>query len=89
MKLGKAVNGLSSTLKKDGFGTCIDTSTCIALGRAGVLFQFLWGVSEPPEAKLIHTLFKFHCLIHELNPTNHHSSQEHAIYGTSGFFLLS
>ena len=26
---------------------------------------------------------KFHCLIHELLPTNHHSSLEHAIYGTS------
>ena len=34
-----------------------------------------------PEAQLIRTLFKFHCLIHErYPPTNHHSSQAHAIY---------
>ena len=31
-------------------------------------------LSEPPEAQLIHTLSKFHCLIHELCPTNYHSS---------------
>ena len=41
----------------------------------------------PPEAQLIHTLSKFHCLIHELYPTNHHSSQEHATYGTSCLLL--
>ena len=34
----------------------------------------------------IHTLSKFHCLLHELYLTNHHSSQEHAICGT--FCLL-
>ena len=38
---------------------------------------------EPPEAQLIHTLSKFHCLIHELCPTSHSSSLEHATYGTS------
>ena len=40
-------------------------------------------MSEPPQAQLIHTLSKFHCLIHEIYPSNHHSSQEHALYGTS------
>ena len=40
-------------------------------------------MSGPPEAQLIHTLSKFHCLIHELCPTNHHSSLEHAIDRTS------
>ena len=45
--------------------------------------KFLGGVSGPPEAQLIHTLSKFHCLIHELYLTNHHSSQEHVTYGTS------
>ena len=65
------------------FPSFMDTFTGIALGRSGRLFQFLWGVSEPPEAQLIHTLSKFHCLIHELYPTNHHSSLEHATYGTS------
>ena len=39
----------------------------------------------PPEAQLIHT--KFHCLIHELYLTNHHSSQAHATYGTSCLLL--
>ena len=40
-------------------------------------------------AQLIHTLSKFHCLLYELYPTNHHSSQEHAIYGTSCLRLVS
>ena len=33
----------------------------------------IYGTSWPstPEAQLIHTLSKFHCLIHELCPTNH------------------
>ena len=39
-------------------------------------------MSGRPEAQLIHTLSKFHCLLHELYPTDHHSSQEHAVYGT-------
>ena len=30
---------------------------------------------------------KFHCLLHDLYLTNHHSSQEHAIYGTSCLLL--
>ena len=30
---------------------------------------------------------KFHCLLHELYLTNHHSSQEHATYGTSCLLL--
>ena len=55
----------------------------IALRRSEILFLFLWGVSGPPETQLIHTLSKFHCLLHELHPTNHHSSQEVAIYGAS------
>ena len=59
------------------------------LRRSGILFQFLRGVSGPPEAQLIHTLSKFHCLIHKLYLTKHHSSQEHEIDGTSAFFLLS
>ena len=41
----------------------------------------------PLEARLIHTLSKFHLLIHELYPTNHHSAQEHAIYGTCCLLL--
>ena len=61
----------------------IYTFTGIVLRRSGRLFLFLGGVSEPPEAQLIHTLSMFHCLIHELCPTNHHSSLEHATYGTS------
>ena len=32
-------------------------------------------------------LSKFPCLIHELYLTNHHSSKEHAIYGTSCLLL--
>ena len=36
-------------------------------------------VSGPPEAQRIHTISKFHFLLHELYPTNHHSSQEHAV----------
>ena len=60
-----------------------DTFTGIALRRSGGLFLFLRGVSGPPKAQLIHTLSKFHCLIHELYPTIHQSSQEHAICGTS------
>ena len=44
-------------------------------------------MSGPPEAQLIHALSKFHCLLHELYLTNHHSSQEHAIYGTSCLLL--
>ena len=60
-----------------------DTFTGIALRRSGILFQFLWGVSGPPEAQLTHTLSNFHCLIHEIYLINHHSSLEHAIYGTS------
>ena len=51
-----------------------DAFTGIALRRSGILFLFLWGVLGPPEARLIHTLSKFHCRIHELCPTNHHSS---------------
>ena len=39
------------------------------------------------EAQLIHTLSKFQSLLHELYLTNHHSSQEHAIYGTSCLLL--
>ena len=42
--------------------------------------------SEPPEAQLIHTLSKFHLLLHELYPIIHHSSLEHAICGT--YYLL-
>ena len=44
-------------------------------------------MSEQPEAQLIPNLSKFHCLIHELYHTNHHSSLEHAIYGTSCLLL--
>ena len=36
--------------------------------------------------RLVGDLSKFLCLLHELYPINHHSSQEHAIYGT--FCLL-
>ena len=32
-------------------------------------------------------LYRSHCLIHELYLTNHHSSQEHATYGTSCLLL--
>ena len=64
-----------------------DTFTGITLRQSGRLFLFLWGVSGPPEAQLTHTLSNFHCLIHELYPTNHHSSLEHAIYGTSCLLL--
>ena len=45
-------------------------------------------MSGPPEAQLIHTLSRFHCLIRELYLTNHHSSQEHATYGTSCLLLV-
>ena len=65
----------------------IDTFTGIVLRRSGRLFQFLWGVSGPPEPQLIHTLSKFHCPARELYPTNHHSSLEHATYGTSCLLL--
>ena len=47
----------------------------------------LEGACTYSEAQLIHTLSKFHRLIHELCPTNHHSSQEHATYGTSCLLL--
>ena len=40
-----------------------------------------------PEAQHIPTLSKFHCLIHELYRTNHYSSLEYAIYGTSCLLL--
>ena len=40
------------------------------------------------EAQLICTLSKYHCLIHELYLPNHHSSQQHAIYGTSCLFAF-
>ena len=36
----------------------------------------------------VFSLSKFHCPLHELYLTNHHSSQEHAIYGTSCLLLL-
>ena len=49
--------------------------------------QGYYGVSGPPEAQLIYTLSKCHCLLHEPYLTNHHSSQEHAIYGTSCLLL--
>ena len=49
--------------------------------------SYVCRVSRPPEAQLIHTLSKFHCLIHELYPTNHHSPLEHAIYDTSCLLL--
>ena len=65
------------------FPSSVDTFTGIVLRRSGKLFQLLFGVSEPPAAQLIHTRSKFHCLIHELCPTSHHSSLEHATYGTS------
>ena len=35
------------------------------------------------------TLSKFHRLIHKIYPTNHHSSQEHAFYGTYCYLLPS
>ena len=59
----------------------------LAIRRSGILFLFLGGVSETPDARLNHTLSKFHYPIHELHPTNHHSSQERAIYGTSCLLL--
>ena len=64
-----------------------DTFTGIAFRRSGILFLFLCGVSASPETQLIYILSKFHCLIYELYLTNHHSSQEHAIYGTFCIFL--
>ena len=64
-----------------------DTFTGIALRRSGILFQHLWGVLGPPEAQLIHTLSKFHFLLHEIYLTDHHSSHEHAIYGISCLLL--
>ena len=66
-----------------------DTFTGIAPRRSGILFQFLWSVSEPQEAQLIHTLSKFHCICHKLYLTNHHSSLEHAIDETSCLLLAS
>ena len=51
------------------------------------LCQIIFLLREIPlpcsNAQLTHILSKFHCLIHELYLTNHHSSQEHATYGTS------
>ena len=44
-------------------------------------------MNRPPEARLIHTLSKFHCLIHEIYLTNHHSSHKHVIYGKSCLLL--
>ena len=58
-----------------------------ALRKLGMLCLFLWDLSEQPEAQLIRTLSNFHCLLHEVYPTNHRSSQEHAIYGTSCLLL--
>ena len=39
--------------------------------------------------QLIHTLSKFHCLLHELYLTNHHSSQNMQLMERLAFFLLS
>ena len=55
-------------------------------GSAFLLYIYIF-IYVPPEAQLIHTLSKFHCLIHKLYLTNHHSSQEHATYGTSCLYL--
>ena len=44
-------------------------------------------VAGPTETRLIHTLSQFCYLFHELYPTNHNSSLEHTIYGTSCFLL--
>ena len=44
-------------------------------------------MSGPTLARLIHTLSKFHCLLHKLYLINHHSPQERAIYGTSRLLL--
>ena len=63
------------------------TFTGIALRRSGILFLFLWSVSEPPETQFIHILSKLYCLIYEPYPTNHHSSLEHAICRSSCFLL--
>ena len=71
----------------DIFPSFTDTFTGIAFMSSGVLFLFLWGVSEPSETWLIHTVSKLHCLIHELYPTNHHLFLEHAIYETSCLLL--
>ena len=72
----------------DIFPSFRDTLTCMSLRRSGILFPVLSGVSGPPAAQLIHTLSKFHCLLHKLYLTNHHSSIEHAIYGTSGLLAF-
>ena len=37
-----------------------------------------------PEARLIHTLSNFHCLLYEVYPTSRHSSQEHAMGSGQG-----
>ena len=59
------------------------TSMEIALRKSERLYTIPQVVPEQPEAHPIHTLSKFHYLIHELYPSNHHSSQEVAIYGMS------
>ena len=64
-----------------------DTFMDIALRRSGVKFLLLCGISGPLDALPTHTISKFHYLIPELYPTNHHSSQEYAIYGTSCLFV--
>ena len=42
-------------------------------------------MSGTPEARLTHNLSKFHRLIHELYPTNHHSSREWNVLPPSCF----
>ena len=44
--------------------------------------MFLCSREHPFDFQLNHILSKFHCLTHELYLTNHHSSLEHAVYGT-------
>ena len=81
--LTNALQPLSHRRLAGDLSIFINTLTGIVLKRSGRLFLFLGGVSEPPEAQLVHALSKFHCLLHELCPTNHISSLEYAIYGTS------
>ena len=65
----------------------ISLAEAVALCESRYAWKQLRGVSGPPEAQLVHTLSKFYCLLHEFYLINHHSPQEHAIYGTSCLLL--
>ena len=81
------INALSARIcleiqfSRKKLGACIRILLSSGLG---VLCHYIWINLFAP---LIHTLSKFHCLIHELCPTNQHSSLERAIYGTSCLLL--